>query len=275
MRFKNMPILHVDPPAGGDKPNGGGGGTTTIINTSTTPDPQRQQEQTPTQAAVAACIARYRGAENAVAELMAQTYRLRRGKRIIEGKATPDEIRAVLPEGFSLLSKDEAAEFAAFRALGKLDEVKSKVENEAKLKNQLSEQAREAIHRDAAEATGFAPAVLTKIAKSEGLHIEVRDETVDGKVVKKAFARKADKANDPLMPLTEYAEKHLAEFLPALKATGNNQQQTSGVRMPAQQQSKPGQQQQGPTDKASAFIAKRNERASKVVNPLMPAAPTK
>lgn len=266
-RFNHFGPLFVKDDDGedGDKPKGGGGGSTVIVNTS-----QADADKIPTQAAVASMIARHRGAENAIAELMAQTYRLRRGKRILDGKATADEIRAVLPEGFSLLDKDQAAELASYRALGKVDDIKARVTNEAKLREQVEEQSREQLHRDAAEAAGYAPAALTKIAKAEGLHIEVRDETVDGKVVKKAFARRADKANDPLTPLHEYAEKNLAEWLPALKATEQQQTTTRGVRIP--QQKVDGQTQQ-PSDKASAFIAKRAERAKTVINPLLPAPP--
>jgi hypothetical protein len=76
--------------------------------------------------------------------------------------------------------------------------------------------------RQAADDLGFKPSVLVKVAKAEGLHIEFKDvtEKVDGKnvVTRVAHVRPAKDEKADLVPLEQFAENELKDYLPALLA---------------------------------------------------------
>lgn len=181
-------------------------------------------------------VSRYGSERAAIAHLLDDNLSLRQYRRIAKGTATADDIRAVLPDGLVLLPKADADELAAYRALGKPDEVKTKLGDATKLQGELATQKRATLLAEAAEATGWSAPAFVKLANAENLHVEIREETVDGKPVKKAYARKADAANDPLKPLTEYAETQLKDFLPALAKSDGNPP-PAGPRVPAQRAS--------------------------------------
>lgn len=245
-----------DPPAG---PAGGGGGTTTVVAAAPVPAPASRE--------VAACIARYGGAEQAVGVLLADNAGLRKYRRLANKKATIDEVRAIIPEGTQLLTKEEAAELAAFKLLGKPDEVKKKIDASEKLQGELEETRKKTNSEAAAESLGWNKEALVKVVDSEKLHVELRDEQVDGKPVKKAYVRKADAANEPLVALADYAEKHLTVFLPSLKAaTENGASSTNGVVFPHQTSSSTKPVPKGGF--VEQFQNAKQEKEKKTVNPL-------
>lgn len=118
-----------------------------------------------------------------------------------------------------VLTKDEAAELAAYRGLGKASEVTEKLTLAETLAAQVATNAREKLDAQAAAAHGFDPEVLAT------LRGDLKIEIVDGKdrlgkavkvaeVVTTEGEGKTEK--EVRTPLDKYAEKNWAKFLPSL-----------------------------------------------------------
>lgn len=247
----------VDPPAGGGGGNGGGGsgsGATSTFDATQL---------------VNSLVARYGSAESAVRELARENRELRRWRRSVRGD--PASLVAELKDGRELISKEEAAELRAYRALGKPDEVKARVEKASSLEAQVEKAAKRQRAADAAAAAGFKNVdILADLAESKGIHIELRDEIVDGKPVKKALARAASESGGTLVPLADYMRQHHAAYLPALTAGADGGGQgVGGVEMvPQNGTSTP--PQGGSGDTVSRFLQREEERRKARPNPLAP-----
>lgn len=167
---------------------------------------------------------------------------------------------AEIPEGSVLLSKTDKEELDKFRALGKLDEVTVKVKEHSDLKSAADKTQSEKLYGEAAELASYKPSVLTDIISSKGLLVELRDETVDGEKKKVPFVRE-NKEGSESTRLTEYVEKNLKDYLPALTATEGGSSGSGGgggVTYP-----RTGGGNGSPTASAVSRVADRDFRPSK------------
>lgn len=147
------------------------------------------------------------------------------------------------PEGGVVLVGDDAKAWAAYQALGKAEDVKKALDESKGAQGELAKVQREKLIREAAEAHGFRPAVLGRLAGE--LPIELKTEEKDGKTVKTALVKDAGKD----VPLPEYAEGTWADFMPSLRAEA--QQQTGTLFVPQSSGGKAPKQ-----DPASAYIGR-------------------
>jgi hypothetical protein len=180
-----------------------------------------------------------------LAEALTDNYTLREQRRGLRAEVA-DLKSKTAPEGARVLTKDEAAVYDAYAALGKKpDELKQAIDLNGEATTELARLKREQLLGKAAAASGFKPSVLQTLAGD--LPIELRD--VDGKPA--AFVEGK--------PLAEYAGTAWADFLPALTVqTGTGYvAQSTGDKPPAQ------------GDKAAQHIAAQEERRKAQPNPLM------
>ena len=129
-------------------------------------------------------------------------------------------------DGAIVLSKDDAAEYQAFKKLNlKAADVEKVVKEHGELKAKDAERSEEELFADAADALGFEnlPLFLRTMTR-EGLHLEFKDERVkDEETGKTELVRvpmvraKADEKAQ-LVPLEEYLETELGtEFITAFQ----------------------------------------------------------
>lgn len=172
-----------------------------------------------------------------------------------------EELAAKLPSADAvILTGDDAKSWPAFKALGiSADKAKEALKERDTLKAELAERDKEKLIATAAEKVGYNPKVLADQVALRKLHVEMRDvtEKVDGKdvVTKVPHVRPANDDKATLEPLTAYAERELAEYMPLLKAqpgtngTGAGQQPT-GPAYPEQRGTGGGQVKGFDPDKA-------------------------
>jgi hypothetical protein len=129
-------------------------------------------------------------------------------------------------DGALVLSKDDAAEYQAFKKLNlKAADLEKTIKEHGELKAKDAERSEEELFADAAEALGFENLPLfMRTMMREGLHLEFKDERVKddetGKTetvrVPMVRAKADDKAQ--LAPLAEYLETELGtEFITAFQ----------------------------------------------------------
>jgi hypothetical protein len=136
-------------------------------------------------------------------------YKLREKIRGLE-KSTP-------PEGARVLSKDEAAEFEAYRALGKPEEIQQARTERDRLMEETDGHRRAEVYKQAAEAHGYKAPVLMRLASQEKLQIEIREEKVGAKTAPVAYVKGVDdKGKETATKLPDYAAKAWPEFLDSL-----------------------------------------------------------
>lgn len=147
-------------------------------------------------------------------------------------------------DGGRVLTKDEAAEFDAFKALKlKPADITALVDDHGKLKSKSAERDAEELYVDAADALGFdnLPLFMRTMAR-EKLHLEFKEERVrdeeSGKVetVRVPMVRPMADDKAQLVTLEDYLEENLgAEFIaafqsePADQGEGDEEGITAGV----------------------------------------------
>lgn len=197
-----------------------------------------------------------------IATLRRENAKLRDRNRDLKAKNEELEKQVkggALPEGAVILKPDEAKQWEAFKAL-KLEpsKVSEALTERDTLKQDLAQRDRDALVRDAAEAVGFNPKVLADQVRLRELHLEMREveREQDGekKKVKVPHVRPAKDDKAQLEPLDAYAERELAEYLPALKADAAERQQNRGTTAT----------RQGP---ASGYPAQRAQGGAKLTAP--------
>jgi hypothetical protein len=185
-----------------------------------------------------------------------------------ENKAYRDEIRdlkAKVPaEGAIILTGDDAVHWAAYKTLGKPEEIKQGLDEKTQLQGKLQGLERDSILRNVAETAGYKPTVLMNLdhmAKSQGkmLAYEVREVTQDGKPVKVAYVKDGDKE----LPISDYATATWGDFLPAL--TNGQSAQQSGTRFLTQHVGGGG----GKTNLVDTFLQEQEAQRAAVKNPLI------
>jgi len=168
----------------------------------------------------------------------------------------------VAPEGAVVLTGDDAAAYQAYQALGKPGDLTKRLESGDAAIKRTAELERDAVVAEAATAAGYKPSVLRD--RAGDLPLTVKEVTVDGKPVKRAFITPQGQGEQEL---TAYAQQQWADYLPALAASQQGQG-TPGFTFPTT----PAGNGQRPAATVDDFIKQRNERAAAAPNPLAPRA---
>lgn len=144
-------------------------------------------------------------------QLFDENFRLREDKRTISEKLA--EVEKKLPsEGAVVLSAEKAKEYESYKALGKFDELKTRIDAHANLETENSELKKKEVIREVAELHGYKATVLADRDKlAGGLEFVIKTDPQNKR--KAAFVKEGDKD----IPLTEYAESNWADYLPSLK----------------------------------------------------------
>lgn len=222
---------------------------------------------------------------NAVALMLLNENRDLREKRRVD-KTTIRDLKGKIPkEDQVVIPKTDHADFEKFKALGKPDEVKTKLEKGAALENEKTQREGDQKVIEAATHGGLQNgALLAKLARAdrENFLVEVKEEQHNGQTRKVAYAR-ANKEGSVLKPLAEFAKTDLKDYYPALIAKGDSQGSGSGSSStggqgtstftPFVDQNSASGTAQGGTKSVDDFIAKRNEAAANRPNPLAPPKP--
>ncbi|GGR00245.1 hypothetical protein [Deinococcus ruber] len=118
-----------------------------------------------------------------------------------------------VPEGAVVLTKEQAAQWTEYQALGAPAEVKTKIETGAAAAEKLTGFEKKETLRTVAERVGYKPSVLEKLGGDLTFEeLEVDGEKAGEKV--KTFGVKG--ADGKVQPLAEYAKANWGDFLPAL-----------------------------------------------------------
>ena len=143
-----------------------------------------------------------------LADVQSDNYRLREERRTLKQQLA--ETTGKVPSSDArVLSAADAAIFDAYTALGKPAEIKQAIDTKTTAEQELSTLKREKVIRTAAEAVGFKPSVLERLAGD--LTIEVRP-VKDGAPLVVVVADGAETA------LADYAKDNWPDFLPSLEA---------------------------------------------------------
>lgn len=224
---------------------------------------------------VQAAFDRALAANNGQATILAQrlfdeNFHLREDKRKLN-----DDLKAVkdkLPEGAVVLSKEDAAAFEAYKALGKPEDVKKSLDEKTKNDGELADLKFKQLIGDAAQAHGFKPNVLADIVKAKGMSIEIGETEVDdgkGGKVKKPAAFVLTNEGKSKVNLSDYARDNLSDYLPSLAAQAG---QGAGQQWVSQGQGAggAGNGQGAGGSVLDKFLTDRDKRAAETPNPLKP-----
>jgi hypothetical protein len=214
-------VLNTDNGGGGSGGSGGdGGGGGAGSQNQNQPQPQGGGQDW--QQALANLIQR-QGSEGAAATLLFNENRDYR-ERI-------RQLEQQLPgEGAVVLSGDQAAAWQTYQGLGAPTDLQQQLEQAQQAQNELAGLRRAEQIRGVAEAAGYRPTVLERLA--EGLTLELREEQVEGQTARVPYVVSGEGHAEPL---TSYAQQHWADFLPALSAQQQQQAPQGGVTYPPQQ----------------------------------------
>jgi hypothetical protein len=197
-------------------------------------------------------IERQGGEAGRVAELLyRENHELREKNRTLAAQAPA--------QGAVVLQGEQAAQWTAYTALGKAEELKAAIEARSAAEGRLTALEREATLRTVAEASGYKASVLGQLPGASDLTFAVREVEADGKKTPTAFV--TDTAGQE-HALTAYAQQHWADFLPALAASQGG---TAGQGASFVRQATGGSAPSSPVD---AFIQQSNERRDKAPSPL-------
>jgi hypothetical protein len=141
-----------------------------------------------------------------------------------------------------------------------VDVLTSALTERTTLQTQLSGMQREKLIGDVAGVAGYKASVLGQLPGADKLTFEVRESTVDGKQVKAVVVKDGTAET----PLTQYAQTHWADFLPALQSAPV-QQQPAGTTFVAQN---PGGGQ--PASPLDAYAKQLQAQRDSAPNPLAP-----
>jgi hypothetical protein len=192
------------------------------------------------------------GEAGRVAELLyRENHDLREKNRALAGQV-PGQGAVVLPP-------EQAAQWTAYTALGKAEELKTALEARTTAETKLASLEREATLRQVQDASGFKASVLGQLPGAAALAFTVREVEADGKQVPTAFVKDAAGVETPL---AAYAAQHWADFLPALAVAQGG---TAGQGVGFVTQATGGTAPSNPVD---AFIQQSNARRTAGPNPL-------
>jgi hypothetical protein len=176
-----------------------------------------------------------------------------------------DALKAKVPaEGSVILAGDDAKLFADLTAKVPLKDAKGKLDEADAATGKLADYERRELYRQVSEAHGFKPGVLERLARTDGITLaldrEVERDDGKGNKTKVKVASVKD-ASGQVLPLEEYAQKHWADFQPALTAQGaaggGNQQDRKVFR------TGPGERDAQPVNAAQKHIQGAYQRPDK------------
>lgn len=208
-------------------------------------------------------------AERAIAAarvLYDDNHQLRTRVRTLKGEV--DGFKTRNPQGSIVLHGQDLADYNAWKALGKPAEIKTKLDEAEKTRNELAAATRKTTRAEAATLLGFNPAALDDRLTVANLDVEIREETQSDNTKKKvAFARKAGDAAATWEPLGTIATRDWASHLPALKQAGGAGG-TGGDLIPFPNNGASGGGTSGSV--VDSFIKRSAEAAQQRPNPLRP-----
>lgn len=155
-------------------------------------------------------------------QLFGENFQLREKNRTLKEK--------IPAEGFVVVAKADADSLTTYQALGKPDELKTRLDAHTTLETELATTKRAVNIRRVAELAGYDASVLEAIAGDADFFTkEVED---GGKKIEKPFVKVKENSADVEKPLTEHAESAWQKFMPSLKV-GGQQKGTGFVPMNA------------------------------------------
>jgi hypothetical protein len=152
-----------------------------------------------------------------------------------KARDTVRELKAKLPaDGSLVLTGDDAKAWSRYRAAGDPKTVEAALTERDAYRTEAEGYRRDKHHADVAAVAGYKPAVLTRLATTDGLSLRVDDgKDKLGKPVKLAVvvAKGADD-KETVTPLADYAAAHWQDFLPALAAVSAARPLPTGTPAP-------------------------------------------
>jgi hypothetical protein len=139
-------------------------------------------------------------------------------------------------EGAVVLTGDQAQAWQTYSQLGNPAEVQQRLTAAEQAQQELAGLRRAEQVRSVAEAAGYKPNVLQRLA--EGLTLDLREQQVEGQTARVPVVVTGEGQQQQATPLAEYAQQHWADFLPALQAQPVGQPAQApqgGVQYPRQQ----------------------------------------
>jgi hypothetical protein len=166
------------------------------------------EDQTTNKAeALQKALAKHQGDAMALATfLFSDNYDLREKNRKLK-----EQIPA---EGQMVISKSESEKLETYKALGKPDELKTRLEAHATMETENAELKRDGQLRDVAQEAGWKVSVLKDRDKATGSKLEYFFKE-EGEQKKKVPYVKTEQGE---VSLEKYATENWADYLPALKA---------------------------------------------------------
>ncbi|HSW29287.1 MAG TPA: hypothetical protein VLH75_07295 [Longimicrobiales bacterium] len=174
-------------------------------------------------------IASHGDAKAALRVLYGENYELRDDRRKLREQL---EGCQPVPTGGLVLDAAQAAAWKKYEALGKPEDLQAAVTERDELKAKTAKAERDRLAQAAAKACGFKPDVLLKMPGAEKLRFEVREEAVDGEKAEVAYVITDQQGATP-QKLSEYAEANWKEFLPALEAGDEGDDELEDRQEPA------------------------------------------
>lgn len=190
-------------------------------------------------------------------------------KRITKLEQERDTALAKVPEGSSVITKADAEELEAYRKLGPVKDLVKKVDLDT-ANQELAEIKTEKLHHEAARLLGWKPSVTHDLAQTKGLHVEIKDETENGKAVQRVYVRPKADDKAPLVLFTKHVDEDplLVEYKTALVA------KPVGANGVLPKQSSAGGGSEGGSSLVDAHLAKKAAGSKAVTNPLSVAPAT-
>lgn len=166
-------------------------------------------------------LARHGSAEAALRAMSGELFAAQDAQATAE--RTIAELRAKVPaDGYVVLPKAEAENFAKLKALGTVDEIQTGMKERDSLKGEVGKTKAERAARDAAAAAGLDADAFVAYALRENLPVEMRDTQVTDKgkttTKKMPFVQKPGDDKAPWVALGEYTGTLPAHDQRALKA---------------------------------------------------------
>ncbi len=189
-------------------------------------------------------VSRYGSANAALSVLADENFQYRTRHRDDQNKITEMQPLVVTKEEKNLLGE--------YRGYGTPSELKKLKEEYPQLQQQIKERDEKIVVSKAAQLAGFKETVLADQANSKKISLEIVKEE-DGEEI--AYAKFEGK-DDTRMKLTEFAEKHLSDYILSLTAGNDaraNGEEPSVTRVPRQVGNIPGQGSRQ-TNAAKAYL---------------------
>lgn len=164
------------------------------------------------------------------------------------------------PEGAVVLTGDQVQAWQAYTALGDHATLGTQVQELTQARQQLAALQQQITLNEASQLLGWKAAALQRLARADGVAIEIEER--DGSRI--PVVRESERKT---IPLAEWAQQHWAEFLPALGTTTSTQtRQPSGAGSRFVEQPTTGKAPNN--DPVADYIQRQAEAQKNMRNPL-------